>query len=138
VAPQRLYIHSHNPLFRRVHSIVNFYIYFSFFKVDFNLLMFYNMKIGKAFSIHLVKLSSLTNKKHIPHSCYNTLFICFFILLVNVVVILHKQKWTTPLSSLTNKKHIPPSCYNTLFICFFILLVNVVVILTNKSGQHLQ
>jgi hypothetical protein len=66
MAPQRLYIHSHNPLFCRVHSIVNFYIYFSSFKVDFNLLMLYNMKSGKAFLIHLVKLSSLTNKKHIP------------------------------------------------------------------------
>jgi len=41
------------------------YFQLSYFKVDSNLLLFYNMN-SKAFPIHCVKLSSFTNKRYIP------------------------------------------------------------------------
>ncbi len=96
MAPRRFYICNHNQMFHWMNFDVNLYFQFSSFNVDPNLLLLYHMQGSKAFLIYRVKMSSLTSIPSIsPPFHYNTLFICFFIFLVNMIVIFHIQKWFT-------------------------------------------
>jgi hypothetical protein len=47
---------------------INLYFWFSFFNVDFDLLLLCHMQGSKTFPIHRVKLSSLISKKYIQRS----------------------------------------------------------------------
>ncbi len=79
-----------------MNSSVNSYFQFSSFNVDSNFMLFCHMHGSKAFSIHCVKLSSLTNKKDI--STFSLQCFVHFLPrtgLVNIVVIFQKQKWFT-------------------------------------------
>jgi hypothetical protein len=66
MAPWIFHIYSHDQPLHRVNFGVSSYFRFSFFNVDFDLLLLYHMQGSKAFSIHHVKMSLLTNKKYIP------------------------------------------------------------------------
>jgi hypothetical protein len=64
-APQRFHIRSHDQPLHRVNSSVSSYFWFTYFNVDFDLLLFCHLQGSKAFLLHGVKLSSLINRKHI-------------------------------------------------------------------------
>jgi hypothetical protein len=62
----RFHVRSHGQLLHQVKFDVSLYFWFSSSNVDSNLLLLCNMQNSKAFSIHHVKLSSLTNRRYIP------------------------------------------------------------------------
>jgi hypothetical protein len=57
---------SHDQLLHQINFDVSSYFRLSFFNVDSDLLLLSNMHSSKAFQIHCVKVSSLTNKRYIP------------------------------------------------------------------------
>jgi hypothetical protein len=60
------HVYSRDQPLHRANFGVSSYFRFSFFKVDFDLMLLHHVQGSKAFSIHHVKMSSLTNKKYIP------------------------------------------------------------------------
>jgi hypothetical protein len=64
-ALQRFWVHSHNHPLHWVNFSVNLYFRFSFFNVDFNLLLLCHLQGSNAFPFHSMELSSLTNRKYI-------------------------------------------------------------------------
>jgi hypothetical protein len=66
MAPWRFCVYSDNQLFHQMNFGVSSYFRFSSIKGDFDLLLFCHRLNNKAFLIHCVKLSSLTNRRYIP------------------------------------------------------------------------
>ncbi len=95
MAVWRFHIYNHDQPFHKVNFGVSSYFQFSFFNDDSNLLLLCTCKVARHFQSIMWKCPCWPTKNATPSSHYNTLFVCFFILLVNTIVIFHQEKWFT-------------------------------------------